>query len=116
MFSTSGNIPVTWVTAFAYGALAVASYFYFKSRKASRANFIGFGIIATLVYDAVTGIVLGPVFFNQALASAAAGQIPFTVLHVLGTIVFAAFPSPVIARWIARSPQQSFSTVSERAI
>ena len=54
MFSTSGNIPVTWVTAFAYGALAVASYFYFKSRKASRANFIGFGIIATLVYDATS--------------------------------------------------------------
>ncbi|MCE9541893.1 hypothetical protein K8R03_05055 [Candidatus Kaiserbacteria bacterium] len=95
----------TWVTACAYGLLAIASYAYFSRRTASRARFVGFGIVATLAYDAVTGLTVGPIFFNQSFSSALAGQLPFTVLHLLGTITFAVFLSPVVAAWVAREPQ-----------
>lgn len=107
--------PWTWVTALAYGLLAVASYFYFKKKEATRTHFVGFGIIATLVYDAATGFTVGPIFFHQSLSAAVIGQIPFTALHLLGTIVFAAFLSPVLARWVARQPEVSFSTVAKQA-
>ena len=104
----------TWVTALAYGLLAVASYVYFSRKEATRARFIGFGIIATLAYDAVTGLTVGPLFFHQSFSAALAGQVPFTVLHLLGTITFAAFLSPVLATWIARESPVLFSASARR--
>ena len=100
---TSGWGMWTVVTAFAYGAVGIASHFYFKNRAASRSNFLGFGIVATLAYDAVTGLTIGPLFFHQSFAAAAVGQIPFTLLHLLGTVVFSTLLSPVIYRWVVKN-------------
>jgi len=95
---TSGWGEWTWITAFTYGALGLASHAYFKNRDASRMNFVGFGIVGTLAYDALTGLTIGPLFHGQSFALALSGQIPFTLLHLLGTIVFAMFLSPAIYR------------------
>ncbi len=104
---TSGWGSWTWVTALAYGVLGAASYFYFRNRSASRGNFVGFSVVGVLFYDAFTGLTIGPLFNGQSFATALAGQIPFTVLHLLGAVVFAALVSPVLYRWLAMS--ESFS-------
>lgn len=96
---TSGWGSWTWTAAFTYGAVAVGSYIYFRTRAATRTNFVIYGIIGTLAFDAVT-MMLGPVLGHQSFAMALAGQIPFTALHLAGTITFALTLSPLVYRWV----------------
>lgn len=100
---TSGWGAWTWVTALAYGCLGAASYFYFRNRSASAGNFVRFSIAGILFYDAATGLTIGPLFNGQSFSVALAGQIPFTVLHLLGAVTFAALVSPVLYRWLSMS-------------
>ena len=93
---TSGVGVWTLVTAGAFGLIATASHFYFSTKRQTRAHFVGFGIASTLWYDAVTGLTIGPIFWHQSLMQAIAGQIPFTLLHLIGTTLFAIVLSPAI--------------------
>jgi len=99
---TSGWGTWTLVTSIAYGSLGVWSVWYFSHREASRMNFLKFGIAGTLVYDVVT-MMIGPIFAAQPLAVAISGQIPFTMMHLLGAIVFAALLSPALYRWVVQN-------------
>src|SRR3989338_1012188 len=72
---TSGFGMWTLVTAIAYGLLGIAAYFFFKNRAASTANFVGFGIVGTILYDAATGLTIGPIFYGQPFMVALVGQI-----------------------------------------
>jgi len=100
---TSGWGIWTLVTALAYGALGLAGHLYFKNRSASVKNFVRFGIIGTLAYDAVTGLTIGPLFLGQPFMLALSGQIPFTLLHLMGTLVFSVFLSPALYRWVVQN-------------
>lgn len=100
---TAGLGIWTFVTALAYAGIAVGAYFYFKNRSPSRGNFVRYSIISVLVYDAVTGLTVGPLAFNQPLSAAIMGQIPFTVLHLLGAVFFAMVASPLLYRWLQES-------------
>ena len=104
---TSGWGSWTWVTALCYGSLGVGSYYFFKKRDASVKNFLLFGIPATILYDAIT-MLIGPIFNDQPLALALVGQIPFTLMHVLGTAVFAIVLSPAIYYWIVKNESLEF--------
>ena len=106
---TSGWGRWTVVTALAYGALGIAAHFYFKNRDASVGNFLHFGIVGTLAYDAVTGLTIGPLFNHQPFMNALVGQIPFTIMHLLGTIVFATLLSPALYRWVVQNEQLEIS-------
>lgn len=112
---TSGIGMWTLVTAGAYGALGIASYFYFKNRTASRKNFLAFGVAATVAYDMVTGFSVGPLFFHQALMVAVIGQIPFTLMHLLGTVVFSFALSPALYAWFAKDDVLEISFFSKPA-
>lgn len=114
---TSGWGSWTWVTAFCYGTLGVAAHYFFAHRPASIKNFLVFGIPATIVYDTIT-MFIGPVFEGQALALAISGQIPFTVMHVLGTTTFSVLLSPALYRWVIQNDafEFSFAAKKERAI
>lgn len=105
---TSGWGNWTWITAICYGLLGVAAHYFFKNREATIKNFMLFGIPGTIAYDAVT-MLIGPVFSDQSLAVAVAGQIPFTVMHLLGTITFGTFLSPAIYHWVIRNDAFEFS-------
>mgnify|MGYP001607800654 CR=1 FL=1 len=96
----------TFFTAGAFALLAVLAGAYFADRDASRANFVRFAIIGTLFFDASTGLVIGPLLFGQSLTAALVGQIPFTALHLLGNIVFAATLSPAIHYLLTRELKQ----------
>lgn len=93
----------TLVTAFAYGALGIWSIFFFKKREMKRINFVKFSIIGTLFFDAVTGLTVGPLFFGQPFIIALVGQIPFTILHLIGNVAFAFVMSPLIYKYISTS-------------
>src|SRR3989344_5430954 len=99
---TSGWGSWTWATAFSYGALGVAAHSFFRTRAASVRNFLVFGIPATIVYDAVT-MMIGPVFNGQPFMGALAGQVSFTLMHLLGTIVFSVLLSPALYRWVVQN-------------
>jgi uncharacterized membrane protein len=105
---TSGWGSWTWVTALCYGGLGVAAHYFFKNREAGVKNFLIFGVPGTVLYDAVT-MMIGPLFNGQSFAIALVGQIPFTLMHVLGTIVFATLLSPALYRWVLQNETLEFS-------
>jgi len=99
---TSGWGMWTAITAMAYGLVGLGASIYFKNRT-GRKNYVIYAVIATIFYDAVTGLTVGPLFFGQSFAVALAGQIPFTLLHLLGSVTFAIVLSPVIEMWAKKS-------------
>jgi len=108
---TSGWGMWTLVTALAYGVLGLGAHFFFKNRAASVKNFLKFGIAGTIAYDAVTGLTIGPIFMNQPFMIALTGQVPFTLLHLAGTIVFSVCLSPAIYRWVLQSETLEISAI-----
>lgn len=112
---TSGWGNWTWITAVCYGALGIGAYYFFKNREASVKNFLIYGIPTTILYDAVT-MMIGPLFNSQSWSLAFAGQIPFTLMHVLSTTVFATFLSPAIYKWVVTNDALEFSIVRTRVL
>lgn len=104
----------TLITAVAYGLLALFTRWYFKNRKSSALNYAVHAIFATLIYDALTGLTIGPLFFNQSFMSALSGQVIFTVYHLLGNIVLAAILSPLIYRFLVANPKVSFNYLKQK--
>lgn len=93
------------MTAGTYALLGVLSGLFFKKRKSSVKNYVGFAIVGTLIYDAITGIGTGMLFFNQSFMVTFIGQIPFTLYHLGGNIVFAAIVSPALYKWVITNPK-----------
>lgn len=99
---TSGFGIWTLVTAISYGLLGLGASYFFQNRSGWR-NYALYAIVATILYDVVTGLTIGPLFFHQSFMVSLAGQIPFTVLHLLGNVSFAIVLSPVIEKWFMKS-------------
>lgn len=97
---TSGLGIWTLVTALAYGALGLGASYFFKNRSGWK-NYALYAVVATIFYDAITGLTIGPLFFHQSFIVSLVGQIPFTALHLLGNVSFAIVLSPVIEKWVA---------------
>ena len=90
----------TLLTAGTYGVLGIWAYFFFKNREMKKLNYVKFAVIGTLFFDAVTGLSIGPLFFGQSFSEAFFGQIPFTLMHLLGNITFAIILSPLIYKFV----------------
>ncbi len=97
---TSGIGSWTWITAIAYGLLGPFSYALLKNRRNNSLVYATVGAIGTLLYDAVTGLSVGPLFFGQPFMEALVGQVPFTLMHLAGTVVLSAIVSPLLYRWV----------------
>lgn len=114
---TSGFGIWTIVTGLAYGGIGVCSQMFFKKRKATAKNFAVFAVIGTIVYDAMTGLTIGPLFFNQAFIDAVLGQVSFTILHLVGNVAFALTISPLVVHFLEkdysyiRARQSSFQVL-----
>lgn len=102
---TSGLGMWTWITAAAYGLVGVGGALFFKNRASSANNFVMYAVIATIVYDAVTGLSVGPLFFGQPFMAAVIGQIPFTAMHLFGNVVLALVVSPLVDRFVVSNPR-----------
>lgn len=112
---TSGWGSWTAVTAICYGLLGIAAHLFFKHREASVKNFLLFGIPATLAYDAIT-MFIGPIFMHQSLMAALVGQISFTLMHLLGTVVFSVLLSPALYRWVVQNERLEFFFLRTSAV
>lgn len=96
----------TLFTAGAYGALGLYATSYFKNKKGKVIDYVSFAIIGTLFFDVVTGLTVGPIFFHQSIVASIVGQIPFTALHLLGNVVFAAVLSPGIYHFLIKKREK----------
>lgn len=98
---TSGLGIWTLITALVYGAVGYGAQFYFKNRSGWK-SYASYAIISTIIYDVLTGLTIGPLFFGQSFMISLVGQIPFTLLHLLGNVSFAILISPVIEMWMVK--------------
>lgn len=111
----SGNGgPVMWITGATYGMVGVFAHLFFKKRRGKAKNFVIFSVFATIFYDLVTGLTVGPIFFGQTFMSALVGQIPFTLYHLAGNVVLAFFVSPLIYRWIVQNEALESDSIADR--
>ena len=92
----------TLFTVFAYGVLGIWSSRYFKNKKGTSFDYVGFAVIGTIFFDAVTGLTVGPLFFHQTFLASLLGQIPFTALHLVGNVIFAYVLSPGIYNFLIK--------------
>ncbi len=99
----------TLITAVSYGLLALFSVWYFKKRVGTPLQFGLHALYATLMYDAVTSLTIGPLFFGQSFTEAFFGQIPFTAYHLIGNVVLGVLISPLILRWVVLNPRLNFA-------
>lgn len=60
------------------------------------------------MYDILTGLTVGPLFFQQPFLQALMGQIPFTVLHLSGNVTLALILSPIIDNAINKENIKQF--------
>ncbi len=102
---TSGIGVWTVFTAVAYGLLGLGASYYFKNRTGWK-SYASYAVIGTIIYDLVTGLTIGPIFFGQSFIVSLVGQIPFTMMHLLGNVSFAIVLSPVIEKWLAKKEKK----------
>ena len=101
----------TVYTGITYGLLGVAaSVFLGKISTVSRRHFVAFAFFGTLFYDAVTAFLFG-LQFHQPLLMTAVAQVPFTLYHLAGNIVFAAVLSPLIQKHIIENESLAMSAL-----
>ncbi len=105
----------TIVTSLTYGAVGVLGALFLKNRLASRRNFIIASIVGTLLFDLVTGVLMGPLLFGGSYTVAAIGQIPFTFRHLAGNVFFAATLAPWFYHKIITNPKWELSHIFKLA-
>ena len=102
----------TLFTASIYGLLGILAFYFFVKREPTRWNFVRFAILGTLFFDAATGLMIGPIFFEQTFFNALIGQIPFTLWHLLGNISFAFILSPAIYNLLIKNKMKPIPIIS----
>ena len=93
------------MTAGTYAFLGIVAGVYFKNKENKVRYYIGFAIVGTIIYDAITGIGTGMLFFSQTFEATFFGQIPFTMYHLAGNIVLSAIVSPLLYKWVITNPK-----------
>lgn len=73
----------TIFTALTYALIGIGTYLI----KKEKIHYLKYSIISTLFYDLITGLIIGPILFNQEFKQALIGQIPFTLYHLIGNLV-----------------------------
>jgi len=99
----------TLITGLVYGSLGLFASMYFKNKENTGWNYAKFAFLATIFYDAVTGLTIGPIFFHQSFMNSLIGQIPFTLLHLAGNVGFAFVFSPLIYKYVIENKKFELS-------
>lgn len=102
----------TIFTATTYGVLGLWAVQYFKNKNNNRFVYVKFALMSTIFFDIVTGLSVGPLFFHQSFSVALTGQIPFTILHLLGNSLFAFILSPVIYNFLIKKKLEEKYTIN----
>lgn len=87
-----------------YCLIAVFAGFFFKNRGKVK-HYVVFAVIGTLFYDAVTGLGVGILIFNQTFVQTLTMQIPFTLIHLVSNTLLALLVSPALYKWVLKNPK-----------
>ncbi|MBN1385768.1 hypothetical protein JW968_02195 [Candidatus Woesearchaeota archaeon] len=87
-----------------YCLISSCAGIYLKQRENKIRYYVGFAIIGTIIYDAITGIGTGMIFFNQSFMDTLIGQIHFTLYHLAGNVLLSATLSPLLYKWALDNP------------
>jgi uncharacterized membrane protein len=103
----------TWtlVTAVMYGLIGASAGLYLRNKRNKMRYYLGFAVLATLLYDFVTGPIVSSFMFNMPFMVALVSQVPFTLLHLAGNVFGAAFVSPLIYKWVVSNPRLDTNVV-----
>jgi hypothetical protein len=93
------------MTAGTYALIGAAAGLFFRKRESKISHYLAFSVIGTLVYDAITGIGTGMLFFHQTFLFTLIGQIPFTMYHLGGNVILAIVISPALYDWVLDNPK-----------
>ncbi len=113
---TAGIGVWTLIAGMAYGLLGMWASIYFKNKKGTSWDYAKFAFIGTIVFDITTGLSLGPIFFNQPFIQAVTGQIPFTLLHLVGNIGFALTLSPLVQYMLSKQEKKQTSLATNLSL
>lgn len=112
----SGHLGLWTIgTALAYGLVGAGAPAFFKYFSGVR-GYVSYAVVATLAFDFLTGVIMGPALFGQSFMAALVGQIPFTFMHLAGNMAFALTISPLIETWILSAKPAPTPFVSEVAL
>jgi uncharacterized membrane protein len=103
----------TWtiITSLTYGAVGIFGAYFLKNREANAKNFVIASVIGTLFFDLITGVLMGPLLYGQPWGEAIFGQIPFTLRHLTGNILFAIALAPWFYQKIMSNPSWQISKI-----
>jgi hypothetical protein len=105
----------TLTTGLVYGLVGLVSGIYFRNRESKAVEYLKFSLVSTLIYDAITGPGMAYVFGHPLTFQAAlVGQIPFTLLHLLGNGILALTVSPMLYRWVVANPKLEAPVLFDR--
>lgn len=99
-FFTAGIGSYTYSVALTYILITLFAYRFFKTKVGSIKNYAVFSILSILFFDIFTGLIIGPIALGQSFYVALIGQIPFTMLHLMGGVLFSIVLSPLIAKFL----------------
>ena len=90
----------TAVTAVSYGLVGIGAGLVLPGKK-NIIWYVLYAVIATLVYDLLTGVLAGAILFQMSFREGFIGQIPFTVNHLIGNIILSLALSPLVEWFVA---------------
>jgi hypothetical protein len=105
----------TLVTALMYGLVGAAAGLYLQKQKETKIrHYVGFAVIATLAYDFITGPIMSSIIWKMPFLVALIGQIPFTLWHLGGNVVFAVLLSPSLYHWVVDNKKLELNSLLAR--
>ena len=99
-FFTAGIGSYTYSVAVVYMVIAIFAHKVFANRKGTIKEYAVFSVFSILFFDIVTGLIIGPIALSQSFYVALMGQIPFTLLHLMGGVLFSIVLSPLVNKFL----------------
>jgi hypothetical protein len=97
LFDANSKFSVGLWTLFGILTWGAVAFIFSRERAGySPFSFVKMGVIGTLVFDAVTGVILSPIVWGMPFSDALIGQIPFTAKHLLGMMMVSMLVAPLI--------------------
>lgn len=95
--------PWTLPTAICYGLISSGAALFFNHRPGTATNYVLYSVPAIILYDFLTGPLIPTVFGNGNFLALSIAQIPFTLNHLAGGIIFAAILSPLLDKYLVNA-------------
>lgn len=94
----------TWPTVISYAVIAGGSAWFFRNRAMNSTNAALYSIPAIILFDFLTGPLIPSLQGFGTFTALAVAQIPFTIAHLAGGVIFAAVLTPLLDKYVVNAP------------